>query len=30
MTPKFRAWLKKEQKMDNDIDHIMNKILSIA
>ena len=22
MTPKFRAWLKKEQKMDNDIDHI--------
>jgi len=22
MTPKFRAWLKKEQKMDNEIDHI--------
>ena len=22
MTPKFRAWLKKEQKMDNDVDHI--------
>ena len=22
MIPKFRAWLKKEQKMDNEIDHI--------
>lgn len=22
MIPKFRAWLKKEQKMDNDVDHI--------
>nr|DAX18922.1 MAG TPA: YopX protein [Bacteriophage sp.] len=22
MKPKFRAWLKKEQKMDNDVDHI--------
>ena len=22
MKPKFRAWLKKEQKMDNEIDHI--------
>lgn len=22
MLPKFRAWLKKEQKMDNEIDHI--------
>lgn len=22
MTPKFRAWLKKEQKMDNDVDYI--------
>ena len=22
MTPKFRAWLKKEQEMDNEIDHI--------
>lgn len=22
MTPKYRAWLKKEQKMDNEIDHI--------
>lgn len=22
MTVKFRAWLKKEQKMDNEIDHI--------
>lgn len=22
MIPKFRAWLKKEQKMDNKIDHI--------
>ena len=22
MTPRFRAWLKKEQKMDNDVDHI--------
>ena len=22
MRPKFRAWLKKEQKMDNEIDHI--------
>lgn len=22
MTPRFRAWLKKEQKMDNEIDHI--------
>ena len=22
MIPKFRAWLKKEQKMDNYIDHI--------
>lgn len=21
MIPKFRAWLKKEQKMDNYIDH---------
>lgn len=22
MIPRFRAWLKKEQKMDNDVDHI--------
>ena len=22
MIPKYRAWLKKEQKMDNEIDHI--------
>lgn len=22
MIPRFRAWLKKEQKMDNEIDHI--------
>ena len=22
MKPRFRAWLKKEQKMDNDVDHI--------
>ena len=22
MIPRFRAWLKKEQEMDNDIDHI--------
>lgn len=22
MIPKFRAWLKKEQEMDNEIDHI--------
>lgn len=22
MTPRYRAWLKKEQKMDNDVDHI--------
>ena len=22
MTPKFRAWLKKKQEMDNEIDHI--------
>ena len=25
MIPKFRAWLKKEQKMDNEIDHISRK-----
>ena len=22
MIPRYRAWLKKEQKMDNDVDHI--------